>query len=172
VTLTAQDAVCHHEHGHRAGEGREYEGQGPDAAPGHADQPAAVLVGQGADHGPGHQVDPREQGARPRDLAAALLEVGGELPEEDAEGVGDPVDDHVAHEGGEDHYPAVASVRGRRDVVVLAEGAGLLLRRGLVPIAAPAGPAARQPGLLLHGVLALRLKAKAKGGGLVAGPVS
>lgn len=64
------------------------------------------------------EVHSRQQAAYPGGLALSFTEELDELAQKDAESVGYAVDDHVAHKTGEHHNPAVATIRGRWQVMV------------------------------------------------------
>lgn len=64
------------------------------------------------------QVHAREQTAYPSGLALSFTEELNELAQEDAKSVGYAVHDHVAHETGEHHNPAVATIRWGRQVMI------------------------------------------------------
>lgn len=97
------------------------------------------------------QVHPREKTPHPGSLSLSLAVVCDELPQEDAECVGDAVDDHVAHKTGEDDDPSVPAVGGRRNVVVFA------VRKLLVGGAA-AIRIVCEPVILTSGIFALSLQ--------------
>ena len=62
------------------------------------------------------EVDAVQQTAHPGHLADSLAEIVDKLRHEDTEAVGDAVHDHVTDEGGGHDDPAVAAVRGCRNL--------------------------------------------------------
>lgn len=88
--------------------------------PGNTHHPAPEFVRQRTYHRTRTQIHTGQQGTDPGRCAFRLAVRHHDVRHEDAEGVGDAVDYHVAHERGEDHDPSVAAVGRWRQVVVIA----------------------------------------------------
>ena len=112
-----EDTIGEHQNGHGGREGGQRDCSPSNDSSQHADRAASKSVDQPPNEGTREHVGPTEEAANPGYSGAVGVKVFDEGVEEDAEGVGDPVEDEVTGETCKDDDPAPASVRGDRDGV-------------------------------------------------------